>query len=195
MTIVRTRRTIDNAGAGRGHRRRRAPRERERLPGGDRGRRPVRRADRDASHRGRPGRELAGGRGQGAHRCDLHPPEPRDGGAGDRRTARGPRLARRLVPHRRHPAEGRRRGRWARWARAARRHVRTTTARVKRWKDTKMVRRWVGAGMLEAERTFRRIKGCKDMPTLVAAVRTEVARRVAADAGEPVTAPQYDQAA
>ena len=58
-----------------------------------------------------------------------------------------------------------------------------------------MVRRWVGAGMLEAERTFRRIKGCKDMPTLVAAVRTEVARRVAADAGEPVTAPQYDQAA
>jgi hypothetical protein len=33
------------------------------------------------------------------------------------------------------------------------------------------------------------------MPTLVAAVRTEVARRVAADAGEPVTAPQYDQAA
>src|SRR5918995_3069447 len=111
MTIVRTRRTIDNAGAGRGHRRRRAPRERERLPGGDRGRRPVRRADRDASHRGRPGRELAGGRGQGAHRCDLHPPEPRDGGAGDRRTARGPRLARRLVPHRRHPAEGRRRGR------------------------------------------------------------------------------------
>jgi hypothetical protein len=73
--------------------------------------------------------------------------------------------------------------------------VRTTTARVKRWKDTKMVRRWVGAGMLEAKRTFRRIKGCKDMPTLVAAVRTEVARRVAADAGEPVTAPQYDQAA
>jgi putative transposase len=73
--------------------------------------------------------------------------------------------------------------------------VRTTTARVKRWKDTKMVRRWVGAGMLEAERTYRRIKGCKDMPTLVAAVRTEVARRLAADAGEPVTAPQYDQAA
>lgn len=60
--------------------------------------------------------------------------------------------------------------------------VRTTTARVKRWKDTKMVRRWVGAGMLEAERSFRRIKGCKDMPVLVAAVRAEVARRVAVDA-------------
>jgi hypothetical protein len=73
--------------------------------------------------------------------------------------------------------------------------VRTTTARVKRWTDTKMVRRWVGAGMLEAERSFRRIKGCNDMPVLVAAVRAEVARRVAADAGEAVTPPEYDQAA
>lgn len=44
-----------------------------------------------------------------------------------------------------------------------------------------MVRRWVGAGMLEAERSFRRIKGCRDMAVLVTAVRTEVARRVAAD--------------
>jgi len=73
--------------------------------------------------------------------------------------------------------------------------VRSTTARVKRWKDTKMVRRWAGAGMLEAERSFRRIKGCNDMPVLVAAVRAEVARRVAADAGEPVAPPEYDQAA
>jgi putative transposase len=73
--------------------------------------------------------------------------------------------------------------------------VRTTTARVKRWKDTKMVRRWVSAGMLEAERSFRRIKGCKDMPTLVAAIRAEVAHRVAGDAGETVTAPEYHQAA
>ncbi|MGH2705388.1 MAG: hypothetical protein ACRDJ4_09910 [Actinomycetota bacterium] len=49
--------------------------------------------------------------------------------------------------------------------------VRDLTDRVKRWQDAPMVRRWVGAGMLEAERSFRRIKGCKDMPVLVAAVR------------------------
>jgi transposase-like protein len=74
--------------------------------------------------------------------------------------------------------------------------VRTTTARVKRWKDTKMVRRWAGAGMLEAERSFRRIKGCNDMPVLVAALRSEVARRVAEDAGEAsVTPPEYDETA
>ena len=70
--------------------------------------------------------------------------------------------------------------------------VRTTTARVTRWKDTKMVRRWVGAGMLEAERSFRRIKGHRDMPTLVTAVRAEVARRVAIDTGNAVTPPSYD---
>jgi hypothetical protein len=70
--------------------------------------------------------------------------------------------------------------------------VRTTTARVKRWTDTRMVRRWVGAGMLEAERSFRRIKGCNDMPALVTAVRAEVARRVATDNGDTTTPPNYD---
>ena len=59
--------------------------------------------------------------------------------------------------------------------------VRTLTDRVKNWKDTKMVRRWVGIGMLEAERSFRRIKGCQDMPILVAAVHDEVAKRIAKD--------------
>lgn len=70
--------------------------------------------------------------------------------------------------------------------------VRELTDRVKRWQDARMVRRWVGAGMLEAERSFRRIKGCKDMPVLVAAIRKEVAKRVG---GENVTAPAYDQPA
>ncbi|MGH3824507.1 MAG: hypothetical protein ACRDRA_16985 [Pseudonocardiaceae bacterium] len=70
--------------------------------------------------------------------------------------------------------------------------VRTLTDRVTRWQDARMVRRWVGAGMLEAERSFRRIKGCKDMPVLVAAVRKEVASRVG---GENVTGSEYDQPA
>jgi hypothetical protein len=30
-----------------------------------------------------------------------------------------------------------------------------------------MKKRWVAAGMLEAERSFRRIKGYRDMPALV----------------------------
>ena len=48
--------------------------------------------------------------------------------------------------------------------------ARTTTRNVKRWKDGQMVRRWAAAGMLAAERSFRRVKGCKDMPTLLAAL-------------------------
>ncbi len=40
--------------------------------------------------------------------------------------------------------------------------------------------------MLETERSFRRIKGCNDMGALVAAVRAEVAKRVAEDNGGEV---------
>jgi transposase-like protein len=48
--------------------------------------------------------------------------------------------------------------------------TRTTTGRVKHWRDGTMKKRWIAAGMLEAERSFRRIKGCSEMPAIVAAV-------------------------
>jgi putative transposase len=48
--------------------------------------------------------------------------------------------------------------------------ARTTTRNVTNWRDGKMVRRWAAAGMLNAERSFRRIKGYNDMPILVAAL-------------------------
>ena len=41
---------------------------------------------------------------------------------------------------------------------------------VKRWRGGQRVRRWVAAGMVNAERSFRQIKSCKDMPVLVAAL-------------------------
>lgn len=47
---------------------------------------------------------------------------------------------------------------------------RSTARNVKRWRDGKMVKRWVAAGMLNAEASFRRVKGCKDMPVLVDAL-------------------------
>jgi putative transposase len=49
--------------------------------------------------------------------------------------------------------------------------ARTTTGRVKHWRDGTMKKRWIAAGMLEAERSFRRIKGCTEMPTFVAALK------------------------
>jgi putative transposase len=45
--------------------------------------------------------------------------------------------------------------------------ARTTNRNVTRWRDGQMVLRWTAAGMLNAERSFRRIKGYKQMPDLV----------------------------
>ncbi len=53
--------------------------------------------------------------------------------------------------------------------------ARDTTRNVKRWRDGKMIKRWMAAGMLNAERSFRRIKGHKSMPTLVAALARHTA--------------------
>ena len=48
------------------------------------------------------------------------------------------------------------------------RHVKRN---VKRWRGGTMVVRWVAAGVLEAVKGFRRLKGHKAMPHLVAALR------------------------
>jgi putative transposase len=48
--------------------------------------------------------------------------------------------------------------------------ARTTCRNVKPWRDGQMVCRWMAAGMLAAERSFRRLKGCKDMPRRVTAL-------------------------
>jgi putative transposase len=65
---------------------------------------------------------------------------------------------------------------------------RTNHGRVKRWRDGEMKKRWIAAGMLEAERSFRRLKGHADMPALVAAITNAVTSSTATPAN-------YDQAA
>jgi hypothetical protein len=66
--------------------------------------------------------------------------------------------------------------------------ARRTTGRVTRWKDGNMKKRWVAAGMLEAERSFRRVRGHKDMGRLVSALRREIGTTAR-------TTAKYDQAA
>ncbi len=63
-----------------------------------------------------------------------------------------------------------------------------TTGRVTRWKDGSMKKRWTVAGMLEAERSFRRVRGYKGMGKLVEALRREITPSVD-------TTTQYDRAA
>lgn len=41
--------------------------------------------------------------------------------------------------------------------------VRATTQRVKRWRDQDMALRWTAAGFLEAEKSFRKLQGFKDL--------------------------------
>ena len=66
--------------------------------------------------------------------------------------------------------------------------ARRSSARVTKWKDGSMKKRWVAAGMLEAERSFRHVHGYKGMPKLVDALRREVDRSA-------ITPEAYDQAA
>ena len=57
---------------------------------------------------------------------------------------------------------------------------------VKRWRGGTMVLRWVGAAVLEAANGFRRVKGCKDMLALVAALRARDAQLGLGDSSEMV---------
>ncbi len=52
--------------------------------------------------------------------------------------------------------------------------VRRSSRNVKRWQSGDMALRWTAAGMLEAERQFRRVKGHRELPMLLAALRREV---------------------
>jgi putative transposase len=54
--------------------------------------------------------------------------------------------------------------------------VREIGRRVKRWQGGTMVLRWTAAGVIEAERGFRKLAGYRALPTLVAALRAHDAQ-------------------
>jgi transposase-like protein len=58
--------------------------------------------------------------------------------------------------------------------------VRRTSRNVKRWQSGDMALRWTAAGMLEAERQFRKVIGYRDLATLALAIERDLA---------PTTAP------
>jgi len=53
--------------------------------------------------------------------------------------------------------------------------VREITRRLKRWQGGMMILRWTAAGVLEAERNFRKIAGYRSLPKLEAALRAHYA--------------------
>jgi putative transposase len=54
--------------------------------------------------------------------------------------------------------------------------IRRVCRNVKRWRDTKMALRWTAAAMLEAAKGFRRLKACKQLPELRAALLAHEAK-------------------
>ena len=44
------------------------------------------------------------------------------------------------------------------------------TRNVKRWRGGQMIQRWVASALVEAEKRFRRVRGYRDLPHLVAAL-------------------------
>jgi len=54
--------------------------------------------------------------------------------------------------------------------------IRQVCRNVKRWKNAKMALRWVGAGMMEAAKGFRRLKAHKQLPSLRAALQAHRAK-------------------
>ena len=49
--------------------------------------------------------------------------------------------------------------------------IRRVSRNVKRWRGADMIRRWASVGLFQAEKRFRRIKGYRELPTLVQALR------------------------
>ena len=63
--------------------------------------------------------------------------------------------------------------------------VRVVTGRVKKWENGDMKKRWIATGMIEAQRSFRRVRGHTQMANLVTVIGHAV---------NPATPINYDQA-
>jgi putative transposase len=74
--------------------------------------------------------------------------------------------------------------------------VRRSSRNVKHWQSGDMALRWTAAGMLEAERQFRRVIGHGDLAKLANAVERDRARALAADTphGHPSSMPTEEAA-
>lgn len=71
--------------------------------------------------------------------------------------------------------------------------ARTTTRNVKNWRDGAMRRRWCAAGMLEAEHSFRRIKGHTELAVFTETLRAHINKTNSTT--ETVIGPEYTHTA
>ena len=55
--------------------------------------------------------------------------------------------------------------------------VETVCRNVKRWRPGDQIERWVGSGLLVAERQFRKVRGFREIPLLLASLANTVSRK------------------
>ena len=59
--------------------------------------------------------------------------------------------------------------------------VETVCRNVKRWRAGDHIERWVGSGLLVAERQFRKVQGYREIPSLLTALANTVSKRTVAE--------------
>ncbi len=64
--------------------------------------------------------------------------------------------------------------------------VRIVQRNVKRWRHAEMALRWTAAGMLEAQKTFRRLKAYRQLPVLKTALEDHMRKAQANSAIETI---------
>ena len=55
--------------------------------------------------------------------------------------------------------------------------VETVCRNVKRWRDGDQIERWVGSGLLVAERQFRKVIGYRQIPMLLSSMTNAVSKK------------------
>jgi hypothetical protein len=59
--------------------------------------------------------------------------------------------------------------------------VETVCRNVKRWRAGDHIERWVGSGLLVAERQFRKVQGYREIPALLSALANTVSKKGVAE--------------
>jgi hypothetical protein len=55
---------------------------------------------------------------------------------------------------------------------------------VKRWRAGDQIERWVGSGLLVAERQFRKVQGYREIPALLTALANAVSKKTVVEQGK-----------
>jgi hypothetical protein len=69
--------------------------------------------------------------------------------------------------------------------------VETVCRNVKRWRAGDHIERWVGSGLLVAERQFRKVQGYREIPALLTALANAVSRKSVAEFRGSQVRPKY----